>query len=167
MPGRHLPPDHSKGDANTLGGYMAVHDRPAAFAGSDGFSYSAEILADETGEADRPFGAYLVFVRWARIGAASPAGHVESEFVAYGTTPEDALRAAGALKLNAVKQILDRLIEAVPGGAPTRQWWDAMRAEDVDSGNEEDVGGPDAEIVDRADAEDVGRADAHDVAEDE
>jgi hypothetical protein len=167
MPGRHLPPDHSKGDANTLGGYMAVHDRPAAFAGSDGFSYSAEILADETGDADRPFGAYLLFVRWARIGAASPAGHVESEFVAYGTTPEDALHAAGALKLNAVKQILDRLIAAVPGGAPTRQWWDAMRAEDVDSGNEEDVGGPDAEIVDRADAEDVGRADAHDVAEDE
>jgi hypothetical protein len=162
MPGRHLPPDHSKGDANTLGGYMAVHDRPAAFGGSDGFSYSAEILADETGEADRPFGAYLVFVRWARIGAASPAGHVESEFVAYGTTPEDALRAAGALKLNAVKQILDRLIEAVPGGAPTRQWWDAMRAEDVGRADAEDVGGADVEDVGGADAEIVGEADADD-----
>jgi hypothetical protein len=131
MPGRHLPADHSKGDANTLGGYMAVHDRPAAFAGSDGFSYSAEILADETGDPDQPFGAYLLFVRWARIGAASPAGHVESEFVAYGSTADAAIHAAGALQLNAVKAILDRLIVAAPGGAPTRRWWDAMRAEDV------------------------------------
>jgi hypothetical protein len=134
MPGRHLPPDHSKGDANTLGGYMAVHDRPAAFAGADGFSYSAEILADETGNPDHPFGAYLLFVRWARIGAASPAGHVESEFVAYGVTADAAIRAAGALQLNAVKEILDRLIVAAPGGAPTRRWWDAMRAEDVGEG---------------------------------
>jgi hypothetical protein len=134
MPGRHLPPDHSKGDANTLGGYMAVHDRPAAFAGSDGFSYSAEILADETGEADRPFGAYLLFVRWARIGAASPAGHVESGFVAYGATPEEAVRDAGALRLNAVKQILDGLIATDLGGRPHRRWWDAMRAEDVGEG---------------------------------
>jgi hypothetical protein len=129
MPGRHLPPDHSKGDANTLGGYMAVHDRPAAFAGGDGFSYSAEILADETGEADRPFGAYLLFVRWTRIGATSPAGHLESAFVAYGTTAEDAVRGAGALTLNAVKEVLEALIAATPGGRPARRWWDAMRAE--------------------------------------
>jgi hypothetical protein len=134
MPGRHLPPDPSKGDANTLGGYMAVHDRPAAFGGSDGFSYSAEILADETGEAGQPFGAYLLFVRWARVGAASPSGHVESEFVAYGATPEEAVRAAGALSLNAVKQLLDKLIAAAPGGPPARSWWDAMRAEDAGEG---------------------------------
>jgi hypothetical protein len=131
MPGRHLPPDHSKGDANTLGGYMAVHDRPAAFAGPDGFSYSAEILADETGEHDRPFGAYLLFVRWARIGAASPAGHVESEFVAYGATPGEAMRVAGALELSAVKRILDGLIAAASGGPPARRWWDATRADDA------------------------------------
>ena len=131
MPGRHIPPDHSKGDVNTLGGYMAVHDRPAAFGGADGFSYTAEILADETGEVVPPFGAYLLFVRWARVGAASPAGHVESAFVAYGTTSEEAVRAAGALSLNAVKQVLDGLIAAAPGGPPGRRWWDAMREEDV------------------------------------
>jgi hypothetical protein len=134
MHGRHLPPDHSKGDANTLGGYMAVHDRPAAFAGPDGFSYSAEILTDATDDAARPFGAYLLFVRWARVGAASPAGHVESAFVAYGRTTDEAARAAGALKLSAVKQILDELIAAAPGGPPARRWWDAMRAEDVGEG---------------------------------
>src|SRR5918992_3529594 len=115
MHGRHLPPDHSKGDANTLGGYMAVHDRPAAFAGADGFSYSAEILADETGEPGRPFGAYLLFVRWARVGAASPEGHLESEFVAYGHTPDEAIRAAGALTLSAAKEVLDRLVAASSG----------------------------------------------------
>jgi hypothetical protein len=139
MPGRHLTPDHSKGDANTLGGYMAVHDRPAAFAGADGFSYSAEILADETGEPARPFGAYLLFVRWARIGATSPSGHVESAFVAFGATAQDAVRTAGAMQLGAVKEILDRLIAAAPGGAPSRRWWDAMRAEDAGEAKAHDV----------------------------
>jgi hypothetical protein len=110
---------------------MAVHDRPAAFGGADGFSYSAEILSDESGDAGHPFGAYLLFVRWARVGSASPAGHIESGFVAYGTTPEEAVRAAGALSLTAVKQVLDALIAAAPGGPPARRWWDAMRAEDV------------------------------------
>ena len=109
---------------------MAVHDRPAAFGGADGFSYSAEILADETGEVERPFGAYLLFVRWSRIGAASPAGHLESAFVAYGKSAPEALQAAGALPLSAAKDLLDQLILAAAGSAPTRRWWDAMRAED-------------------------------------
>ena len=34
--GQFLPADHSRGDANTIGGYIAVHSRPAAFEGSDG-----------------------------------------------------------------------------------------------------------------------------------
>jgi hypothetical protein len=113
---------------------MAVHDRPAAFGGADGYSYSAEILTDATGESDRPFGAYLLFVRWARVGASSPAGHVESEFVAYGSSPDEAQRSAGALSLGEVKVLLDRLIAASPGGVPGRRWWDAMRAEDAGDG---------------------------------
>ena len=60
---RFQPPDHTKGDPNTLGGYMAVHDRPAAFEGGDGFSYSAEIVTDHTGEPAAPYAAYLLFVR--------------------------------------------------------------------------------------------------------
>jgi len=145
MHGRHLPPDHSKGDANTLGGYMAVHDRPAAFGGPDGFSYSAEILADETGDAERPYGAYLLFVRWARVGATSPAGHLESAFVAYGATTDAAVRAAGALTLSAAKQILDQLVAASTGGAPTRRWWDAMRAEDAEGPAAGDASGAGAD----------------------
>src|SRR5947207_1548342 len=95
-------PDFSKGDPNTLGGYTAVHDRPAAFEGSDGFSYSVEVLADEdpaVGRADR-WGAYLFFVKWARIGASAPEGHLESDVLVRGPTEDDARARAGALKLN-------------------------------------------------------------------
>ena len=64
--GQHLPPDHSKGDDKTIGGWMAVHARPAAFEGSDGLSYSVEIEVDETGDPMEAFAAFFVFVRWSR-----------------------------------------------------------------------------------------------------
>ena len=132
---RFIPPDHSKGDANTLGGYMAVHDRPAAFEGSDGFSYSAEIVIDRTGDAAAPFAAYLLFVKWARIGAQTPEGHVETDYLATAPTEEGARAAVGAWRLSAVKSALDELIAARQGavGESRRRWWDAMR----DEGNEE------------------------------
>src|SRR5204863_8576606 len=110
------PPDHSKGDANTLGGYIAVHDRPAAFEGSDGFSYSAEIVTDRTGDASAPFAAYLLFVRWARIGAQSPEGHLETDYLATATSEAEAHAAVAAWKLSAVKRALDELITANKGG---------------------------------------------------
>ena len=122
-------PDFSRGDPNTLGGYMAVHDRPAAFEGSDGFSYSVEILTEERESGSPPWASYLFFVKWARIGASSPEGHLESEVVAGGATEEEARRHAGALALNEVKRILDELIRAAPG-TPKRRWWDAMNADE-------------------------------------
>jgi hypothetical protein len=127
-------PDFSKGDPNTLGGYTAVHDRPAAFEGSDGFSYSVEILADEDptapgGGPDR-WGAYLFFVKWARIGASAPEGHVESDVLARGATEEEARSRVGALKLADVKLVLDALIVRSPVGVPKRKWWDAMADDD-------------------------------------
>ena len=90
MPGQHLPADHGRGDANTIGGYAAVHGRPAAFEGPDGLSYSVEIVTAPTGQPERPFGAYLLFVQWARIGAATPSGHVETDFLAEADTEEPA-----------------------------------------------------------------------------
>jgi hypothetical protein len=126
---RFRQPDHTKGDANTLGGYIAVHDRPAAFEGSDGYSYSAEIVTDRTGDTDKPFAAYLLFVRWARIGAQSPEGHLETDYLAEGATEKEAYAGVGALPLSAVKSALDRLIAAQLGGRPKRRWWDAMRDE--------------------------------------
>ena len=65
---------------------MAVHDRPAAFQGSDGLSYSVAIEVDRTGEAERPYGAYFLFVRWRRLGTQGVEGHLESTFLAYGVS---------------------------------------------------------------------------------
>jgi hypothetical protein len=126
-------PDFSRGDPNTLGGYMAVHDRPAAFEGSDGFSYSVEILADEDpGFPSQPWGAYLFFVKWARIGSSSPEGHLESDVLARGSSEAEARELVGAMPLSEVKRVLDELVARAAGGAPRRKWWDAMRADDDD-----------------------------------
>lgn len=131
---RHRQPDHSLGDANTLGGYAAVHDRPAAFEGADGFSYSAEILVDATGEGSAGYGAYLFFVQWARVGSSSPMGHLESDYLVHAPTAEAALAELGRMRLSEVTRVLNELIVAREGGtAPRRRWWDAMRAEDTDA----------------------------------
>jgi hypothetical protein len=137
MPGQHLPADHSRGDANTIGGYAAVHARPAAFEGSDGLSYSVEIATSPTGNSERPWGAYLLFVRWSRIGATSPQGHLESDFLAESDTEEDARAVVGALSLAQVRGVLHELIAARAGGAPTRRWWDVMRDEGRDEGGDD------------------------------
>ena len=124
--GRFLPADHSKGDANTIGGYMAVHDRPAAFEGSDGASYSVEIVTDASGDRARPFGGYLLFVRW-REGDPVATGHLETEFLAFATDEEEARKLVGAMLLNEVKVRLDQLI--VARRTELLPWWDAMRQE--------------------------------------
>ena len=120
-------PDFTKGDPNTLGGYAAVHERPAAFEGSDGFSYSAEILTER--QASGTWSAYLFFVKWARIGSSAPQGHLESEYLRDARTEEEARARVGEMKLNDAKKLLDALIAAA-GGAPKRKWWDAMNADD-------------------------------------
>jgi hypothetical protein len=129
-PGQHLPADHSRGDANTIGGYAAVHGRPAAFEGPDGMSYSVEIMTSPTGDAAAPWGGYLLFVRWSRIGASSPSGHLESEFLAESDTADDARAIVGALSLGQVRAVLHALVEEKRGEAPARRWWDVMREDD-------------------------------------
>jgi hypothetical protein len=126
--GRFLPADHSKGDPNTIGGYMAVHDRPAAFEGSDGASYSVEIVTDVTDDKTRPFGAYLLFVRW-REGDPVASGHLETDFLAFADTEDEARRIVGAMLLNDVKDALDQLIKSRRDAL--KPWWDAMRQEDI------------------------------------
>jgi hypothetical protein len=126
---RFQPADHSKGDANTIGGYMAVHDRPAAFEGSDGFSYSVDLAVDRTGEPERPFGAYFLFLRWRRIGAQGVESHLESDMLAYGRTEAEARQSLGAISLGEVRALLESLLQAGEG-PPQRRWWDAMREED-------------------------------------
>ncbi len=129
MAGQHLPPDHARGDADTIGGYMAVHARPAAFEGSDGFSYSVAIECDETGDDARPWGAYFLFLRWRRIGAQGIEGHLESPFLAWGPSAATAREALGAMRLNDVKAVLDDRIRDA-GAGTGRRWWDVMREEE-------------------------------------
>jgi hypothetical protein len=129
MPGRHLPPDHDAGDESTLGGYMAVHARPAAFDGPDGMPYSVDVLVDRTGEAARPVGGALLFLKWRRMGEPGIDGHLESDFVVYGQTEDEVRAALGALTLHEVKATLDALV-APTMAAGTRRWWDVMRADE-------------------------------------
>jgi hypothetical protein len=125
--GQFLPADHSRGDANTIGGYMAVHSRPAAFEGSDGASYSVEIVTDTTGIRQQPFGAYLLFVRW-QAGDPVASGHLETDFLAYAPTELEARSRVGALVLSEVKRHLDALIQSK--SANQRPWWEAMNDEE-------------------------------------
>jgi hypothetical protein len=126
---RFRPADHSKGDESTIGGYAAVHDRPAAFEGSDGFSYSVELMAEQTDHETEPWAAFILFIKWARLGAQTPEGHLESEYLATGATEPQAIERVGRTPLGEVKQLLDTLIEKQRGSAPQRRWWDAMTDE--------------------------------------
>jgi hypothetical protein len=127
--GLHLPPDPTAGDESTLGGYAAVHGRPPAFEGPDGLSYSVEACADTTDDPARPWGAYLLFLRWRRIGAPGVDAHLESDFVAFADDEPGALAALTRMPLALVKATLDTLVRRRDGAAPTRRWWDVMRAE--------------------------------------
>jgi hypothetical protein len=129
MPGRFLPPDHSQGDANTIGGYMAVHRRPAAFEGSDGYSYSVELAVDTTGDGANPYGAFILFLRWRRVGEQGVEGHLETEFLTTGATADEARAALGRLPLADVRAHLERLI-AAREQKPARKWWDVMREDE-------------------------------------
>jgi hypothetical protein len=114
--GQHLPPNHSLGDAATIGGYAAVHARPAGFEGADGASYSVEVMTDETGERGAPWGAYLFFVRWSS-GRPGLEGHVESGYLERAATEAEARTALGRWPLEAGKRTLDALIRERDGGA--------------------------------------------------
>ncbi|MDZ7629854.1 MAG: hypothetical protein U5K74_00500 [Gemmatimonadaceae bacterium] len=128
MSGQHLPADHTLGDANTIGGYALVHGRPAAFEGSDGFSYSVELCVDQVNDAGTLWGAYLLFLRWRRIGASGVEGHLETDYVARAATADGARSAVSALTLQQGRALLEqRIAETAPPAA--RRWFDVMRDE--------------------------------------
>lgn len=90
---------------------MAVHARPAAFEGVDGYSYSADILTDITGDRNAPWGAYLLFVRWG-YGEPEVQGHLESDFLIRGGSEAVVRHQLGSMLLATVKATLDGLIRA-------------------------------------------------------
>ena len=97
----------------TLGGYMRKHDRAAAFGGSDGRAYSVAIYVEEEPDVRGLYGAALLFVCWSP-GGERPVGHVETELLAWGRTPEEASERTGALSLFDVKAALDEAIARAP-----------------------------------------------------
>jgi hypothetical protein len=90
---------------------MAAHDRAAGFSGSDGRAYSVALWVDDDPDARGRFGGALLFLRWDAAGDA-PEGHLESDYLVWGDTPDDASARLGALSLYDVKALLDELIAA-------------------------------------------------------
>lgn len=115
---RFLEPDHAKGDERTIGGYAAVHARPAAFEGRDGWSYSVEMIADRVDSPEGAYGAFLLFVQWKRFGAQGVEGHLESGFLAHGDSGAAAKAALGRTTVEEVQRILDALIIARDAQSP-------------------------------------------------
>lgn len=93
----------------TLSGYIAEHNRPPAFEGSDAQPYTVGVDTEATDEPGRPYAAFFVFIRWAATGAGIM-GHLESREVAWGETEEQALAAAHELTLYEIKAELDAAI---------------------------------------------------------
>ena len=93
----------------TLGGYMAQHGRAAAFEGQDGRAYSVGIYLDDAADEQGRYGAALLFVRWSSAGDAT-VGHLETDYLAWGATPDQAERRIKALSLFDVKDALDAAI---------------------------------------------------------
>jgi hypothetical protein len=98
-------------DDATLGGYRRVHQRAPAFGGPDGLAYTVATFVDDTPDALGRYGAALLFLRWA-TGADRPAGHLETDYLAFGPTPEEAEAPVLALTLTEVKAHLDRCVAA-------------------------------------------------------
>jgi hypothetical protein len=98
----------------TLGGYMARHDRAAAFGGSDGQAYSVAIYVEDEPDPRGLYGAALLFVRWSTAGDR-PVGHLETEALAWGRTADEAGERIKALSLYDVKAALDEAIARAPG----------------------------------------------------
>lgn len=94
----------------TLGGYIALHNRPPAFGGVDEQPYTVDIDVEPTGDDEKPYAAFLVFIRWAETGAGIME-HTESGDVAFGDSPEAARARALELTLYEVKAELDAAIE--------------------------------------------------------
>lgn len=96
-------------DETTLGGYMAVHGRAAAFESADGEPYTVGIETEATGDGALPYAGYLVFIRWAQTGTAIM-GHMESGDLVSARTEPEARTLLEALPLAEVRALLDDAI---------------------------------------------------------
>jgi hypothetical protein len=119
--GRHDDHDHVRDPApdddahgtedSTLGGYIRVHTRPPAFEGEDGQPYTVSIELEKSANLRAPWGAYLVFPKWAETGLGV-VGHVETPVLWEGKDEQEVIRLAGETPLARVKALLDEAIRA-------------------------------------------------------
>lgn len=98
-------------DDSTMGGYESTHDRPPAFEGQDGRAYSAAVYVDDIPDEQGRFGGAVLFVRWSQAGDR-PDGHLETPYLAFGATPQEAGDGIRRLSLLEVKRHLDQAIAA-------------------------------------------------------
>jgi hypothetical protein len=113
------------------GTWLCTTDRPRSRAVT--VSRTAWRSSRKRREIPRPWQAFFLFVKWARLGAQNPEGHLESDYLASGQSESVARARLGELPLDAVKTILDQLIAERAGGISGRRWWDAMRDESGDT----------------------------------
>ena len=74
-------------------------------------AYTVSTFVDDDPDPTGRFGAALLFIRWSEAGDR-PVGHVETDYLAFATTPDAALAPLLALTLEDVKAHLDRLLAA-------------------------------------------------------
>ena len=96
-------------DDSTLGGYFRIHERPPAFEGSDGQAYSVATYVDDAPAFDGRLGGALLFIRWSS-GGDQPEGHLETGYLAYGTTAAEVEERLRAFTLHQIKDHLDQVI---------------------------------------------------------
>jgi hypothetical protein len=95
---------------STLGGYLAHHNRPPAFEGTDGNPYTVSLEVEKTPNLETPFSGYLVFPRWADTGVGI-VGHLETPLLLHGKSHEGVLAELQALSLMEVNDLLRNAIE--------------------------------------------------------
>jgi hypothetical protein len=96
-------------DERTLGGYVALHGRAAAFTGGDGEPYTVGTETEETGDLAAPWVGYLVFLRWSQTGS-TVMGHLETPDLVSADTEADVHAALEQLTLHDVRALLDEAI---------------------------------------------------------
>ncbi len=87
-----------------------MHERPPAFGGADGRAYSVSAFVDDAPDAAGRYGAALLFVCWGERAGDRPVGHLETDYLAFGRTPDEALAPVLGLTLQQVKGHLDRCV---------------------------------------------------------
>jgi len=95
---------------STLGGYLAHHNRPPAFEGTDGHPYTVSPEVEKTPNLETPFAGYLVFPRWADTGVGI-VGHLETPLLLHCKSHEGVLAELQALSLMEVNDLLRKAIE--------------------------------------------------------